>query len=127
MYEFHGWAVIRETPEEIDAGNLAAIIKDIQSFISSLSWSGGLLKIYPANGNYYLAVGGLLNHKTAAEAEELMKVYQLIAQKAAGSYGLLYARDDEDMEGYDNKFRAFVLAHGELQIKEDVFLIDSHL
>lgn len=121
MYEFHGWATIHETTAEADAGSLELIIKNIQSFISELNWSSGLLKLYPANGNYYLSVGGFLNRKTS-EAEEIIKLYQFIADQAPGSYGLLYTRDDEDIEGYDNQFRVFVLARGNIQLKEDVFL-----
>ncbi|MNN35540.1 hypothetical protein D3C81_1493930 [compost metagenome] len=77
--------------------------------------------MYPANGIYHLSVGGFLNRKTS-EAEEIIKLYQFIAEHASGSYGLLYTRDDEDIEGYDNEFRVFVLARGSLQLKEDVFL-----
>lgn len=121
MYEFHGWATIHETTAEANAGSLELIIKNIQSFISELDWSSGLLELYPANGNCYLSVGGFLNRKTS-EAEEIIKLYQFIADQAPGSYGLLYTRDDEDIEGYDNQFRVFVLARGNIQLKEDVFL-----
>ena len=121
MYEFHGWATIQETTVEADAGNLELIIKNIQSFISGLNWSSGILKLYPANGNYHLSVGGFLNRKTS-EAEEIIKLYEFIADQAPGSYGLLYTRDDEDIEGYDNEFRVYVLARGNIQPKEDVFL-----
>lgn len=121
MYEFHGWATIHETTAEADAGSLELIIKNIQSFISELNWSSGLLKLYPANGNYYLSVGGFLNRKTS-EAGEVIKLYQFIADQAPGSYGLLYTRDDEDIEGYDNRFKVFVLARGNIQLKEDMFL-----
>jgi len=121
MYEFHGWATIHETTVEADAGNLEFIIKNIQNFISELNWSSGLLKLYPANGIYHLSVGGFLNRKTS-EAEEIIKLYQFIADQAPGSYGLLYTRDDEDIDGYDNEFRVFVLARGSIQQKEDAFL-----
>lgn len=55
-------------------------------------------------------------------AEEIINLYQFIADQAPGSYGLLYTRDDEDIEGYDNEFRVFVLARGIIQQKEDVLL-----
>lgn len=121
MYEFHGWATIHETTTEADAGNLELIVKNIQKFISELNWSAGLLEVYPSNGNYYLSVGGFLNRKTT-EAEEIIKLYQFIADHSSGSYGVLYTRDDEDIEGYDNNFRVLVLARGNIKLKEDVFL-----
>ncbi|QUL58087.1 hypothetical protein KDC22_08715 [Paenibacillus tritici] len=121
MYEFHGWATIHETTTEADAGNLDSIVKKIQRFISELNWSSGLLEVYPANGNYHLSVGGFLNRKTS-EAEEVIKLYQFIADNSSGSYGVLYTRDDEDTEGYENNFRVFVLARGNIQLKEDEFL-----
>jgi len=121
MYEFHGWATIHETTEESDTGDLELVVKNIQNFISELNWSGGLLRVYPANGTYHLSVGGFLNRKTS-EAEEIIKLYQLIADLAPGSYGLLYTRDDEDIEGYDNEFKVFVLVRGSIQQKQDAFL-----
>lgn len=122
MYEFHGWATIHETTVDADAGNVELIVKNIQKFISELNWcSSGLLKVYPANGVYHLSVGGYLNRKTS-EAEEIIKLYQFIADQAPGSYGLLYTRNDEDIEGYNNEFRVFVLARGSIQQQEDAFL-----
>lgn len=121
MYEFHGWATIRETFEEEDAGNLELVFKNIQNFILELGWSAGLLKVYPANGTHHLAVGGFLNHKSF-EAGEIIELFQFIADQAPGSYGLLYTRDDEDIEGYDNEFKVYVLARGTLRRQEDVWL-----
>lgn len=121
MYEFHGWATIHETTVEADAGNLELIVENIQNFISELNWSSGLLKVYPANGSYHLSVGGFLNRKTS-EAEEIIMLYQFIANHAPGSYGLLYTKDDEDIEGYDNEFIVYVLARGNIQQKEDALL-----
>ncbi|MEK4043319.1 Imm7 family immunity protein [Paenibacillus sp. FSL H8-0048] len=31
---------------------------------------------------------------------------------APGSYGLLYMRDDEDIEGFNNEFKVFILKLG---------------
>ncbi|MFC9711766.1 Imm7 family immunity protein [Paenibacillus sp. NPDC056933] len=121
MYEFHGWATIHETTEETDAGRLESIVKNIQDFISELNWNNGLLKLYPANGIYHLSVGGFLNRKTS-EVKDIINLYQFIADQAPGSYGVLFTRDDEDIEGYDNEFKVLVLVRGSLQEKEDSFL-----
>ncbi|MNW38463.1 hypothetical protein D3C74_155290 [compost metagenome] len=121
MFEFHGWITIHESISEVDAGNLDSIIKNIEKFISDLDWNSGILKVYPTNGEYHLSAGGFMNRK-AAEAEEVIKLYQFIAEQAPGSYGLLYTRDDEDIEGYDNEFKVLVLARGSIQRKKDVLL-----
>ncbi|WP_338019664.1 Imm7 family immunity protein [Paenibacillus piscarius] len=78
------------------------------------------------NGIYHLSVSGFLNRKTS-EIDELMMLYQFIANEAPGSYGLLYARDDEDNEGFDNEFKVFVLKQGGIQQKEDYFLSPFNL
>lgn len=78
MYEFHGWATIHESTVEADAGKLDLIVKRLKEFISNLNWNSGLLNIYSANGEYYLSLGGFLNRKSV-EAEEIIKLYLLIA------------------------------------------------
>lgn len=62
-----------------------------------------------------------MNHKSF-EAGEIIELFQFIADQAPGSYGLLYTRDDEDIEGYDNEFKVYVLARGTLRRQEDVWL-----
>ncbi|AWP27264.1 hypothetical protein AWU65_25190 [Paenibacillus glucanolyticus] len=121
MYEFHGWATIQENPAEIDAGQLDAIIQKIQLKITEFAWGSGLLSLNAANGSYYLHVGGFTNRK-GVEADEVVSLYQLIGEIAPGSYGLLYTRDDENTEGFDNEFRVSVLARGRLQEQHDPFL-----
>lgn len=121
MFEFHGWATIHESTTEVDEGNLEFIVRSIQEFISGMNWNVGLLKIYSVNGIYHLSVSGFLNRKTS-EVEEIIKLYQFIADQAPGSFGLLYTRDDEDAEGYDNEFKVFVLARGSVRQNKDVYL-----
>lgn len=121
MYEFHGWATIHESIVEADAGRLDSIVNGLKDYISNLHWNSGLLNVYAVNGEYHLSLGGFLNRKTV-EAKEIIKLYLLIADRAPGSYGLLYTRDDEDTDGFENEFRVFVLARGILQEKKDIFL-----
>lgn len=121
MYEFHGWAAIQENPAEADAGQLDMIIQKIQLKITEFAWGSGLLSLNAANGSYYLHIGGFTNRK-GAEAAEIEALYQLIGEIAPGSYGLLYTRDDENLEGYDNEFRVKVLARGQLKEQSDPFL-----
>ncbi|MNI89945.1 hypothetical protein D3C73_1474150 [compost metagenome] len=100
---------------------MESIVKSLKVFISNLNWNSGLLNIYAANGDYHLSLGGSSNRKSA-EAEEIIKLYRLIGERAPGSYGVLYERDDEDTNGFDNEFRVFVLARGKFQEKKDTLL-----
>lgn len=121
MYEFHGWAVIRETPQVIDEENIDDIAKMIEEYIDNLNWESGILKIFAVNGEYQIIVSGVSNHKTQ-ESEELLGVYKYIAKIAPGSYGLLYVKDDEDTKGLDNEFIVYTLVRGNLSIQKDMFL-----
>ncbi|GMQ63650.1 Imm7 family immunity protein [Vallitalea maricola] len=121
MYEFHGWAVIQETPQVIDEENIDDIAKMIEDYIDNLNWESGILKIFAVNGEYQIIVSGLSNHKTQ-ESEELLGVYKYIAKIAPGSYGLLYVKDDEDTKGLDNEFIVYTLVRGNLSIQKDTFL-----
>ncbi|QUH28784.1 Imm7 family immunity protein [Vallitalea guaymasensis] len=121
MYEFHGWAVIRETPQVIDEENVDDIAKMIEEYIDNLNWESGILKIFAVNGEYQFIVSGVSNHKTQ-ESEELLGVYKYIAKIAPGSYGLLYVKDDEDTKGLDNEFIVYTLVRGNLSIQKDTFI-----
>ena len=122
MYEFHGWATIRETPSLADEENMDKVIDSVNSFIKNLNWtSGGVLDVRQINGEYHLSVSGFTNHK-GKDAEDVLSLYQFLAQKAPGSYGILFVRDDEDRSGNDNKFQVLVLARGSLKEREDPFL-----
>jgi hypothetical protein len=123
MFEFHGWAIIRESPKNSDdtEKNIKNIIMDISNFIKKLNWENNILEVKELNGSYHFYTTGLLNHRSQ-EVEELMDLYKYISKIAPGSYGLLYTYNDEDKNGFDNEFRVIVLRRGKLQIKEDNYL-----
>ena len=118
MYEFHGW---RHSGESCGGGWARHDHSKIQLKITEFAWGSGLLSLNAANGSYYLHIGGFTNRK-GAEVAEIEALYQLIGEIAPGSYGLLYTRDDENLEGYDNEFRVKVLARGQLKEQSDPFL-----
>lgn len=74
----------------------------------TLSWS----KIYTIYGVHNHALNYL---------EDLLNLYSLIAEKAPGSYGLLYVRLSEDPV-YWNKYRVFRMAKGVVTEHEDTLL-----
>jgi hypothetical protein len=121
MYEYHSWAVIRESPTDIDCGKLSNILTNIESYIKNLKWESGIITFHKLNGSVQLLSTGFSNHKTQ-EVSELFELFQYIANIAPGSYGIIYTWDDEDESGYNNSFRVHVLARGNVSTKEDPYL-----
>ncbi|MCL2352504.1 MAG: immunity 7 family protein [Firmicutes bacterium] len=123
MYEYHGWATIRETylnddnfDEKIDG-----IIDKIQAEIDKLGLDNGLLDLRAVNGEYQLHLSGLLNH-SGQRANDIYRFFEYISNIAIGSYGLLYVFDDEDMNGDENEFQVYKLAKGKFEKKKDTLL-----
>jgi hypothetical protein len=121
MYEFHGWATIRESPVDVDEGNLRKIANNIQDHVRQLNWVSGSIELKWINGIPMFNVAGKTNHRSQ-DADELFETYELIAKTAPGSYGVLFIWNDEDKNGYDNEFRVFVLARGKVVENIDPFL-----
>jgi hypothetical protein len=120
MYEFHGWATIRETYSNSEE-NIEEVVKKIKKFIEGLNWNSGLIDLRAINGEYQLSISGMTNHR-GKDAEDVFKLFNFVSGAAKGSYGILYVRDDEDKNGYENEFQVFVLAKGKISQKEDLFL-----
>ncbi|MFD1136572.1 Imm7 family immunity protein [Paenibacillus urinalis] len=121
MYEYHGWATIRESSSiEDDELNLAILIKKIQEYINELQWPTGVLDLRIVNGEYQLWIAGLNNHKPTDKHHPL-KVFSTIGTLAPGSYGILYVRDSDDLEHY-NEFKVHSLVRGTVTEHADPFL-----
>jgi len=123
MYEYHGWATIRESflNEDDVEDNIHEIVSDIGDRIQALNCGHGLLDLRAVNGEFHLSVSGIPNHK-GSWGEEIHALFAYIAEVAVGSYGLLYVLDDEDENGEDNEFQAYVMARGKVEKKRDIFL-----
>ena len=120
MYEFHGWATIRESTRDIDEGNLSAIVEKLNQQILSFKWNVGVLEIKPINGAYHLIASGFTNHKSP-DATQVFSLFQKIAETAKGSYGLLHVWDDENAKE-SNQFSVWMLARGAFLRQDDPFL-----
>ncbi len=124
MFEFHGWAVIRESFDEAheDGDVLKAIVAELSEQIHTHPWVNGPCDLVSVNGAYHLWTTGLFNHR-GSRAEELLAFFQSLAQKAPGSYGFLYVHDDEaeNPKERDN-FQVWKLARGQLLRHHDPFL-----
>jgi hypothetical protein len=121
MFEYHGWITIQESTSEVDEGNLANIIDDINNSIIKRFKGNAFIDLRPINGSYHLCLSGFTNHK-ALEEKDITNLFSYIGERAPGSYGLLYARDDEDINGLDNEFIVYTLFRGNLSLKKDIYL-----
>lgn len=121
MYEFHGWAAIRQSPQEEDVDRSWEIHTTLQEHISVLDWTPGALDLRFVNGADHLWLAHFYNHRPAGTWDPV-ELFQYVARIAPGSYGLLYIWDDEDRDGFQNQFQVYVLARGEVYRRMDPFL-----
>lgn len=124
MFEFHGWAVIRESFDEAneDEDVLKAIVAELSEQIRAHPWVNGPCRLEVVNGAYHLWTTGVFNHR-GDRGEELLELFRWIARMAPGSYGLLYVYDDE-AENLPERvgFQVWRLARGQLLRHQDPFL-----
>lgn len=119
MYEFHGWATIRESANEIgeDGEYRNQIVEKLQRKITDLDWPSGAIDLRWVNGEPHFFTSGCRNHKDSV-VDDLFQLYEYMAEIAPGSYGILYVRNDD----FENDFKVFVLMRGVLQEHQDPFL-----
>jgi hypothetical protein len=122
MYEFHGWCALRDSTYESDEVRLSQAVSRVQDFIAQLDWSNGFCFLQPFNGEHFVHLGGFQN-RPRKEAEDIRSLLELIAREAPGSYGLLYAWDDENHEPPGGTgWRVWILARGKVAERFDPFL-----
>ncbi|HET9109261.1 MAG TPA: Imm7 family immunity protein [Ktedonobacterales bacterium] len=129
MFEVHGWATIRLTPENRDRDDeeelhrraMSQIESQVGYYVNDLGWAyNPLLEMRKVNGEALIRVEGFSNH-AGTLMEDLQALFHTIAEVAPGSYGLIYTMNDEE-PAYDNEFRVYVLARGTLVERNDPFL-----
>ncbi|GGM81777.1 hypothetical protein GCM10012275_60490 [Longimycelium tulufanense] len=127
MYQFTGWIVVDEAPWEVHPSSLHPIVDQIRELVDSFPWRGdkpfsNILEIRWINGKPFVVVAGAPNHRRG-EADDLEHLLHFIAERAPGSYGLIYVWDDEaqDWPGH-NAFKVLVLARGKVTERADPFL-----
>lgn len=120
MYEYHGWVTLREAPYFVEDGKINKIAQQISNYIEELNIDLGISNVHSINGEFFLLISGFNNHSDIHST--ILQLYKFIARVSPGSYGLLYTRDDEDLNGKHNEFCVCVLSRGKLDIKSDPFL-----
>lgn len=121
MYEYHGWATIRESASfEEDEDQYDLVIQHLQSYIEELNWTSGVLDLRTVNGDFQLWIAGLNNHKPESKHDPI-EVMKKVGEIAQGSYGVLYVRDSDDAES-SNQFKVYTLIRGKVTENDDPFL-----
>ncbi|MBE9141446.1 hypothetical protein IQ254_30370 [Nodosilinea sp. LEGE 07088] len=122
MYEYHGWITLVSSLGEDEESDSREIIKKVEEILSPLEKErNGLAHMKALNGEQFVILAGHFNR--ASQIKPLLfRVFKDIAGMAPGSYGLLYVRDDEDMENQDNEFQVLRMARGSVNKCKDQYL-----
>ncbi len=99
MYEWHGWATLRKTPEvDYNDGLDEAVLSRIRALLEeSDKVSNETAKLTNANGEWHVWLAGCHNHPSSA----IVDLFLGIAKAAPGSYGVLYLYDHGASENWD--------------------------
>lgn len=121
MVEYYGWINLRDSTYESDDKEMNIVLSKLYSYISKykLNDTSGLVNLHKVNGSYQLLVTGNTNH-LSQDVIDIFNLYEFIAEIAKGSYGLLYIRNDESEDAF-NEFEVFVLARGKIKKEKDLF------
>lgn len=111
MVELHGWLTIWETYEDEDLfsqDEIDAITQKVKEIV--LNSNCGIEMKY-MNGVPFISTLYCSNHSTK-EVNDIIETYRIISKIATGSYGVIYLRDDEDSQYY-NEFQIYLFKKGE--------------
>lgn len=122
MIEYYGWISISDSTYESDDSEMSLILNKLSSYITEckIQNASGFINVHEVNGSHQVMVSGNTNH-LSQDIIEIFNLYEYIATIAIGSYGLLYIRNDESLDAF-NEFEVFVLARGKVRKEKDPFL-----
>lgn len=121
MVEYHGWININDNAYEADTETTEEIVKKLDKELKDIFFDGRIMDLRNINGSYILMTSGVTNHKSQ-DVFEVIDLFKHIAEKAPGSYGLLYINDDEDPNSNEDNFQVLKIAKGEWSIHKDTLL-----
>lgn len=119
MIEINGWISINFSTDG-EVGMPDRVILEITRTIDALTEYNQFFKLSSLNGSHFLSIGLYHNHDVGYSD----LVYNLlidICKLAPGTYGIVYIRNDEDVDNY-NKFKILKIAKGQLSVEEDHLL-----
>lgn len=119
MVELHGWLTVIETYQNEDLlpqSELDAVMQRV----NEITWAAACgITLQYANGTAFLNTLFCANHRGAA-VDKIIETYQKVAAIAAGSYGVIYLRDDEDAV-YHNTMQVFTFQKGSCTRRSDPY------
>lgn len=120
MFEYHGWITVQHSAGDgDDTSALHDIVERLRRRLDDLA-SPYLADLRWMNGVPFLHLAGHPNHRSP-DVDQFFALFAEVGEIATGSYGVLYARDDED-PGHENEFRVFRMARGEVSEYPDPLL-----
>ena len=105
MYEYHGWIRILYHPHDTNSELQVACFWSVKFLADEYYFP--FINFFEDNGMYSCHFSGQHNHKS----HEVLEFFEKVGERAAGSYGVLNIRDDEDPL-YQNKMQKFLLKKG---------------
>lgn len=117
MFEYHGWAVVRDDTYDGDDAKLRSIVTELEQRAGEFNDGSGMTDIRWINGACFITFAGKPNHRH----ECVFGWFRWLAKHAPGSYGLLYIWDDENTE-FGNTFQVHCLRRGLVEERIDPFL-----
>ena len=118
MIELHGWLSISATYKDEDLIPQSEVDSIKQSVKDIVSNSEYKIDLQYVNGSAFINTLYCSNHRTH-EIDAIVGIYRHISEVATGSYGLIYIRDDEDKNHY-NEFQVYVFKRGKCIEKDDI-------
>lgn len=116
MFDYHGWAQLCNDPHNSSGPNLDKLLVELKERLRKYDGIG-VLDYGQLNVTFQIWLHGCTNHRQ----RWVFELFSFIAERAPGSYGLLYVWDDEDRE-HDNEFRVWRMARGRVEEFADPFL-----
>lgn len=118
MIELHGWLAIGETYKDEDLfpqSEIDRINKTVKDIILNCDYK---ITLQYSNGCTYINTLHCSNHRTP-KVDTIIKAYKHISEVATGSYGMIYLKDDEDKDHY-NDFQVYVFKKGKCIQRDDI-------
>jgi immunity protein 7 of polymorphic toxin system len=115
MFEFHGWATLRDSAAALDDDPLVtdAMVDQVRALLGEVAeaagFTGGLAEVRMVNGDWHVVLHGLRNHRQ----DWWVDVYARIAAAAPGAYGLLHVHDDEAED--DSRWVCWTMLRGRIE------------
>jgi hypothetical protein len=121
MFEYHAWLTIHSSAGDEEEEELRAAVSATERQLQPLRGGTTDISLRWVNGMAQLHMSGFLNHRSG-EGQQVIETFERIGKAAPGSYGVLFARDDEDPNGRQNEFQIFVMRRGSTQAAPDSLL-----